>query len=116
MFCYVLLGISGEKSLAVSRNGKIMIRLGVKNGVQASQAAFYRGFCIFQASQRVRLGRLEKWFLARVLTSQVRHESVAQQETNASRYVVRAWYAGTLGKKALEKSGLNRANVTMEGK
>ena len=39
---------------------------GVKNGVQASQAAFHRGFCIFQASHGVSLGRLEKWVLARV--------------------------------------------------
>ena len=61
--------------------------------VPAYQAAFYRGFLLFQAYQKVKLVRLQKWISTRVY---------------------RAWYAGTLRKKALEKSGLRKAEEEEE--
>jgi len=53
---------------------------------------------------------LRKWLVNGKLTSQVRHDSGAQQETNALRYVVRAGL-GTLGR--LEKNALKKGPGTI---
>src|SRR5580765_5357993 len=58
-FCDIL-RYKSEKNAELRAEGGRREAKEVKNGVQASQAAFYRGFCIFQASQGVSLGRLGK--------------------------------------------------------